>query len=1203
MILRISARGDIRHINTAFAIYLGSSVEELTGQPVEVAQRLCSLQIAECMDSQTASMAAGRLLTDSTGRVFEPHVFLDAGVLDVMLTEVTPGPDSLQSLTGIALDENETQTSRTLESGDVSILVLRIHSLNAVSRSQTPHDLRILLDALEETFAQAITAYLGTVANASIGCFLGIFGAPRRFPDHALRAAAGASELRKKTLRMATAFVEDGKLFPKIGLGIWTGEALTGALGGQRLGGFSAIGEPVQGALELSNLAEDEILLGEPTFGEIIATPPEGWAFQSLQAESEPDLSYLNWGSSTILPLPAELSRLQYEMVPADSPETPAYFIFEYLWNLQPAGAMEASPVVRLLDGDTSTALPLREASVQAQGHTLGRYKLLEVLGAGGMGKVWLAKDRFGRPVAIKALHTCGTSDATTLKRFRREGEVMVKLCHRSICRIYEMNEVDGIPFIAMEYVNGISLSNLLFSLPKTTPEKRRTKTNASELTDLIRSARHRKSTQEKPEQTAEDAVPVPKARTHSPLPVEQALTLFSKICEAMQFAHEQGVLHRDLKPSNILLREDGEPLVADFGLAKLADSQDLASLSLTGNVFGTIQNMAPEQADSSKHVDERADIYSLGTILYQMLTGHPHFACTGNLMVDSPKLQDHEPVRPRVHNPAIEADLETIVLKCLRPAPTQRYRSVRALWVDLDHYQRGEPISARPVSVTEVLWKQILRHRTIAILSAAFLLVLCMGTIVAFIQISHRAQVAQTAAAEAEAQRQLAVQNKKEAEEKQALAEQREKEAQLALQEVREAKAESERQAKLREQASAEAAGSKLLLEEIKASLVAPPSTPLRIKYLPADIETAEVEVGLEKALSAFNPPSLNMPSDLYEKLRIVQDNLTRYVLYDPIQGLPFLFFWKVSIFDEEGARSVVAAMVRQGINHLGLVEGNNSIRDMMQMLDDWAQQGMTQAGQFQQIQQAIIHLFPFSEEEPATKLGKAIGREIKPSDAFIALALGAWNPEAIVEYAAANNEVVARGSGVQNLEPLLARAENIKSLNINFSSVKNFPKIERSIEKITARNSTLTGFDNEAERYIGPAAALKELDLTGTRLESASLLRRLPFLKSLSLARTPVPDGSALWKTTEAMPMPTQLDALEELDLSEVPISSLSGIKLLKNLRILRFSPELLEEKDSIQELKGMNLNTISTPKDPVEQSVAEFLTRWENGAYNLK
>lgn len=1211
MILRVSAQGEIRYINTSFASYLGATVEELTGQPIEVAKRLCSPQIAECMDVQTASMAAGDLVTDSTGRVFEPLVSLDAGILDIILTEITPGGDQGSSIVGITeMDENKLKSVRTLETGDISILVLRIHSLDALARSQTRHDLRILLDALEETTNQAVTAYSGAVASAGVGCIFAIFGAPRRFEDHAARAVVAASELRKQLLRMSASFAEDGKSFPKIGLAVWTGEALTGSLGGQRLGAYSAIGTPVQAALELSNLSsEGEILLGEPTLAELIATPPEGWAFQSVQTEAEPDLSYLNWGGSTILPLPEELSCLRCEMVSADSPDGPAHFTFEYLWNLQPAGAEEPSPVVRLLDGEGTSALPLREASSQTQGHALGRYKLLEVLGAGGMGKVWLAKDRFGHPVAIKVLNTHGTPNTEALKRFRREGEIMAKLRHRSICRIYEMNEVDGVSFIAMEYVNGISLSGLLSALPKSTSQKRRMKASASELTDLIRSARHRQSTtQEQPEQTTEDAAATPKAHAGPPLPTEQALTLFSKICEAMQFAHEQGVLHRDLKPANILLREDGEPLVADFGLAKLTDGQEKASLSMTGNVLGTIANMAPEQADSSKHVDERADIYSLGTILYRMLTGHPHFTPTGNIIIDSPKLQGHQPVRPRIHNPAIDADLEIIVLKCLRPEPSRRYRSVRALWTDLDHYRRGEPISARPVSTTELLWKQVLRHKTVSALSATFLLILGVGTIVAFVQITHRAEAAQAAAVEAEAAR-------KKAEENQTLAERREKEAKkfaqaaeaseqetrAALEEVRKAQEKTEQQAKLREQAMAEAAGSKLLLEEVKAGLTAPPSTPIKTKYLPADIKTAEVETGLENALSTFDPRSPNTPDDLYEGLRNVQDNLTRYVLHDPTQGLPLLLLWKMTIFDEEGAHSVIAAMDHQGIEYPGQIEESGTVRDMMHMLNDWAQQGVYRANQFQRIQQAVAHLFPSSEEEPAVKVGKAVVGKIKPSDAHVALTLGAWNPEAIVEYAAANNEVVARGSGVEALGPLLAASGNIKFLDITFSSVKNFPKIEKSIEKITARNSTLTGFDNEAEQYIGPAATLKELDLTGTRLKSVALLRRLPFLKSLFLARTPVPDGSALWQTTETMTMPTHLHSLEELDLSEIPISTFVGIKHLKSLRILRFSPELLGEKDSLKELKGMNLTTISTPKDPIEQSVAEFWTRWETGAYN--
>jgi len=1276
MILRVSAQGGIRYINTTFATYLGLTVEELTGQPVEVAKQLCSPQVAECMDMETASMAASGLVTDTTGRVFEPLVSLDAGVLDVILTEVTPGAisqDSFQSLTGVALaeiDETELRTLRHLEASDVSILAVRIHSPDALTRSQTRHDLRILLDAIEEETVHAVTSLAGTVAGAGIGCFLGIFGAPQHFQDHALRAVVGATELRKKLIGMAASFAEDGKSFPKLGLAIWTGEALAGVLGGQRLGAYSAIGTPVQAALELSNLAtEGEILLGDPTLAELIASPPEGWTFQSVQTESDPDLTYFQWSGSTIFPLPDELSRRRCEMVPADSPDGPAHFTFEYLWNLQPAGAEEPAPVVRLLDGEAASVLPLREASGRVQGHALGRYKLLEVLGAGGMGQVWLAKDRFGHPVAIKVLNAHGTPDSQALKRFRREGEAMAKLRHRSICRIYEMNEVDGISFIAMEYVSGISLSGLLSSLPESTAQRPRTKTSDSELTDLIRSAKRKQPAQKEQEQT-DESVPAPRARSQSPLPVEQALTLFLKICEAVQFAHEHGVLHRDLKPANILLREDGEPLVADFGLAKLADSDEEASLSLTGNIVGTIQNMAPEQADSSKHVDERADVYSLGTILYQMLTGRPHFMPTGNIVIDGPKLQEHQPVRPRIHNPAIDADIETIVLKCLRLDPLRRYRSVRALWEDLDRYRRGEPIDARPVSPAEIIWKQVLRHKTVSVLSAVFLLVLGFGTVAAFWQISERATIAQAAAAEAEVQRkeadvqrQLALGSQKDAEEKQALAEHREreakesaqtaqareKEAQEAVAALRNAEAETEKESQLRISADEDATKSKQLRlvaeKQAKEGFAPEPLLTLHEQYLRKGISIEEstkyYRKEVEKALNTFLsglsavtkpaivtygqkpfpipgrmsargvPPATEMrdtwsfsgvlPSDLVSKLGHIDQVLSLYTLCDPEHGLPLLRYFKLSVFDVDGAISITESMRQRGMEPEFQVTPKTTVDYLRFQLEALNKKKGTLESQFLQIRDQLLRSVQIqaSLPLPATTFTRCLSRQLSLSDISTAAGLGNWNADAIVNlhgnksYDFADS-VTATGKGVVTLAPLFACYQGSQSLDISYSSVPvlQTPLNTAPPRKLIARHSALRAFEQKNGVANGFIMFVDELDISYSQFTSFEQILEIRSLRKLSAVGIPAKDARVLFLSKHGN------SSLEELDIAEVPISSFAGVSQFRNLRSLRFSPELLQDKASINELRTMQLKIISTPYDQPNQSATSFWEKWDRG-----
>jgi serine/threonine protein kinase len=178
---------------------------------------------------------------------------------------------------------------------------------------------------------------------------------------------------------------------------------------------------------------------------------------------------------------------------------------------------------------------------------------------------------------------------------------------------------------------------------------------------------------------------------------VQQSLSILIQVCAAIHHAHSHGVLHRDLKPGNIMIRANGEPVVTDFGLGKIRDAVEDHSLSFDEQVIGTIEYMAPEQAKASREVDERADVWSLGAILYQMLTGQRPFISSGSLFNDLQRLSAHEPAPLRNLAPHLDADLETIAQKALRNDPCARYRNAAALGEDLARFQRGETILARP--------------------------------------------------------------------------------------------------------------------------------------------------------------------------------------------------------------------------------------------------------------------------------------------------------------------------------------------------------------------------------------------------------------------------------------------------------------------------------------------------------------------------
>jgi hypothetical protein len=188
-------------------------------------------------------------------------------------------------------------------------------------------------------------------------------------------------------------------------------------------------------------------------------------------------------------------------------------------------------------------------------------------------------------------------------------------------------------------------------------------------------------------------------------------------------------VLHRDIKPSNIMMRRDGEPVLMDFGIAKAAD-EERDVLTMTGDVFGTVEYMAPEQARSSRLVDERGDVYSLGAVLYQMVTGRKHFVRTGNLYRDLHGLESSRIIRPRKHRKGIEQDFEAIILKALAPEPVRRYRSARHFHEDLRRFLTGEPVHAKSPTPLYVLSKKLSRHRHAVVfsLAAAVLLTVLVG-------------------------------------------------------------------------------------------------------------------------------------------------------------------------------------------------------------------------------------------------------------------------------------------------------------------------------------------------------------------------------------------------------------------------------------------------------------------------------------------
>jgi WD40 repeat protein/serine/threonine protein kinase len=354
-------------------------------------------------------------------------------------------------------------------------------------------------------------------------------------------------------------------------------------------------------------------------------------------------------------------------------------------------------------------------------------YEILGELGRGGMGVVYKARHlALNRLVALKMILAGAHAGVKDLDRFRQEAEAVARLHHPNIVQIHDIGEAGGRPYFALEYAEQGSLVQRLRGNPQ---------------------------------------------------PLHPTVRLIETLARAVHYAHQHGIIHRDLKPANILLQKrdtthspsdestetnhtlrpsescdswmNAFPKITDFGLAKRLDERKTQSAS--GEVLGTPSYMAPEQADArSRQLGPATDVYALGTILYEMLTGHPPFK--GATTLDTVLLVLHEePVRPSRLRPRLPHDLETICLKCLQKEPARRYATASALADDLRCFRRGAPIAARPVGLLERGWKSARRRPLSAALAAGIVLVTLLG----FAGITWQWRVALSEKQEKEVQRQ----------------------------------------------------------------------------------------------------------------------------------------------------------------------------------------------------------------------------------------------------------------------------------------------------------------------------------------------------------------------------------------------------------------------------------------------------------------
>src|SRR5438105_9734630 len=294
-----------------------------------------------------------------------------------------------------------------------------------------------------------------------------------------------------------------------------------------------------------------------------------------------------------------------------------------------------------------------------------GDYELLEEIGRGGQGVVYRARQKsLNRTVALKIIGLGHWATEAHLKRFRLEAEAAASLDNPGIVPIHEIGERDGSCYFSMKFIEGGQLDQVV---------------------------------------------------ARAPISIHRAAELISKLARTVHYAHERGILHRDIKPGNILFDRRGEPHLTDFGLARLVERE--STVTRTTEILGTPSYMAPEQATGDiKAIGPATDVYGLGAVFYQLLTGQPPFA--GGTTYETTRLVlEAEPRRPKFWNPKVNRDLETICLKCLEKDPQRRYGSALALAEDLERWLRHEPVRARPTGVFLRGYKCIRRNPAISAL------------------------------------------------------------------------------------------------------------------------------------------------------------------------------------------------------------------------------------------------------------------------------------------------------------------------------------------------------------------------------------------------------------------------------------------------------------------------------------------------------
>ena len=400
---------------------------------------------------------------------------------------------------------------------------------------------------------------------------------------------------------------------------------------------------------------------------------------------------------------------------------------------------------------------------------SIGDYRLLHEIGRGGMGIVYEAEQiSLGRRVAVKLLPLAGALSSRSLQRFRNEARAAATLQHPHIVPVHECGVENGTHYYCMQLIEGQSLAELLAG-----------KRGQADLDSLDEASALLEMTQSTATQGGSPAARAGMVAAggffqlksqgstgpHTAADVARVVIWGIEAAQALDYAHQMGVVHRDIKPSNLLIDGAGKLWITDFGLA-LTETD--AEITQTGEVPGTLRYMSPEQALGNRRVlDHRTDIYSLGATLYELLTLHPPHDCNDRIELFQ-KISQADPPPPRRLNPSLPLDLETILLKALERDPLKRYQTAQELSADLRRHLDDEPILARRPTLWELVARWSRRHRHLLALAAGIALLSIIGLAAGILLIARErdaartaAELAQRASAEADRQRRDAIEQR----------------------------------------------------------------------------------------------------------------------------------------------------------------------------------------------------------------------------------------------------------------------------------------------------------------------------------------------------------------------------------------------------------------------------------------------------------